>query len=75
MLAAAAAAIVLTLAAYVLRPAWLEKAELATVDARFALRGDDAPGPSIVIVDLDDAGLAALGGGRDRIPRDSCTRG
>lgn len=69
MLAAAAAAIVLTLAAYVLRPAWIEKAELRTVDARFALRGDEAPGRELVIVDLDDAGLAALGGGRDRIPR------
>ena len=74
MLAAAAAAIVLTLAAYVLRPAWLEKAELATVDARFAVRGDDAPGPEIVVVDLDDAGLDALGDGRDRIPREAHAR-
>lgn len=70
VLAAAAAAIVLTLAAYVLQPAWLEKAELATVDARFALRGDEPPGSEIVLVDLDDAGLAALGGSSDRIPRD-----
>jgi CHASE2 domain-containing sensor protein len=74
MLAAAATAIVLTLAAYVLRPVWLEKAELATVDTRFALRGDEAPGSEIVVVDLDDAGLAALGDGRDRIPRDTHAR-
>ena len=64
MAAAAAAAIVLVLAAYILEPAWLEKAELATVDARFAIRGDVAVDPDIVIVDLDDASLAALGGGR-----------
>ena len=69
MAAAAAAAIVLVLAAYILQPAWLEKAELRTLDARFALRGDVAVDRDIVIVDLDDASLAALGGGGDRIPR------
>jgi len=74
VLAAAAAAIVLTLAAYVLEPAFLEKAELATVDARFALRGEEPPGSEIVIVDLDDAGLAALGKGGDQIPRKAHAR-
>ena len=53
------------------QPAWLDKAELRTLDARFALRGDVAVEPDIVIVDLDDASLAALGAGGDRIPRRS----
>jgi CHASE2 domain-containing sensor protein len=76
MLAGAAAAIVVTLALAFIGPAWLDKAELATVDARFALRGDAAPPSDVVIVDLDDAGLAGSppvsgGGGReDRISRD-----
>ena len=70
MLAAAVAAIVLTLALAVIGPAWLEKAELAAVDARFALRGDQPVPSDLVIVDLDDAGLEALGGGADVVPRD-----
>ncbi|HEY6888207.1 MAG TPA: CHASE2 domain-containing protein [Solirubrobacter sp.] len=67
--AAASVAIVLALVAYVLKPAGLDRAELMTVDARFALRGDVPAERDIVIVDLDDASLAALGGGDDRIPR------
>ena len=57
------------LAAYIIAPAWLDKAELRTLDTRFAIRGDVAVEPDIVIVDLDDASLAALGGGGGRIPR------
>jgi CHASE2 domain-containing sensor protein len=69
MLAAAAAAIVIALIAYVLDPGWLQRTELMTVDARFALRGDLPGDQDIVIVDLDDSSLAALGGGAARIPR------
>lgn len=70
MLSAAAAAIVLALVAYILAPGWLQKAELVTVDTRFAIRGSVPVEPGIVIVDLDDASLAALGGGGARIPRE-----
>jgi CHASE2 domain-containing sensor protein len=69
MTAAAAAAIVIALIAYVLDPGWLQRAQLMTVDARFALRGDVPVERDIVIVDLDDSSLAALGGGAARIPR------
>jgi CHASE2 domain-containing sensor protein len=69
MVTAAAAAIVIALIAYVLDPGWLQRAELMTVDGRFALRGDVPVERDIVIVDLDDSSLAALGGGAGRIPR------
>jgi CHASE2 domain-containing sensor protein len=69
MLAAAGAAIVLALIAFILAPGWLQRLELATVDARFAVRGTAAPDRDIVIVDLDPASLAALGGVGGRIPR------
>ncbi len=69
MVTAAAAAIVIALVAYVLAPGWLGRAELLTVDARFAIRGTVPVEPDIVIVDLDDSSLAALGGGDSRIPR------
>jgi CHASE2 domain-containing sensor protein len=72
MLAGATAAIVVTLALAFIGPAWLDKAELATVDARFALRGDASPPADVVIVDLDNAGLGgtpAAGGGS--APRES----
>ena len=74
MIAAAAAAIVLALVAYILEPGWLQRAELRTVDARFAIRGNGGAEPDIAIVDLDDASLAALGRGGDRIPRDAHAR-
>jgi len=70
MAAAAAAAILLMLVTYILEPGWLERTELRSLDARFAFRGDAPAESDIVIVDLDDASLAALGGGDDRIPRD-----
>jgi len=70
MLAGAAAAIVVALALAVIGPAWLHKAELAAIDARFAVRGDQRSPSDIVLVDLDDAGLRALAGGADRLPRD-----
>jgi CHASE2 domain-containing sensor protein len=69
-LSAAAAAIVLALVAFILKPTWLQDAELRTIDARFALKGTTPVEPGIVIVDLDEASLAALGGAGARIPRD-----
>jgi CHASE2 domain-containing sensor protein len=76
MLAAAAAAIVVTLALAFIGPGWLDKAELATVDARFALRGDADPPADVVIVDYGESRGAAPvsgwvgGSGPDGIPRD-----
>jgi CHASE2 domain-containing sensor protein len=69
ILAGVLAAFVLGMALYLAEPDWLERRELTTVDARFDLRGAPAADPDIVVVDLDDAGLAQLGGGRAVIPR------
>ena len=69
MLAAAAAAIVLGLAAYILEPAWLERRSWRRSTRASRSAGTCRATPDIVIVDLDDASLAALGGGADRIPR------
>ena len=70
VLAGVLAAFVLGMVLYLAEPEWLQRRELATVDARFDLRGTPPADPGIVIVDLDDDGLAQLGGGRDVIPRD-----
>ncbi len=70
ILAGVLAAFVLGLGLRAAEPEWLQRGELRTVDARFDLRGTPAADPDIVVVDLDDEGLAQLGGGRDVIPRD-----
>jgi adenylate cyclase len=41
----------------------LDRAELATVDARLAIRGDHEPNPDVVIVGVDERTLRAFGAG------------
>ena len=60
ILAGVLAAFVLGLGLYLAEPEWLQRGELGAlpVDARFDLRGTPAADPDVVIVDLDDEGLA-----------------
>ena len=54
----AVVAAVLGLAAY--SGDWLERLELGSVDARFSIRGAEAPPDDVVVVAIDDATLAGL---------------
>ena len=50
-----------SLAVYLWNPGPLQRAELDTVDARFAVRGERAPDPRLVVVAVDDKTLARRG--------------
>jgi CHASE2 domain-containing sensor protein len=58
--AIALAAVLIGIGLYLWDPAPLQRVELATVDARFALRGERAPDPQVLIVAVDDRTLRAL---------------
>ena len=50
-----------SLALYLWNPGPLQRAELGTVDARFAVRGERAPDPRLVLLAVDDKTLARRG--------------
>ena len=47
-----------------------DRAELATVDARFAVRGETAPPRDLLVVAIDDVTFDELPDGKDRFPFD-----
>jgi adenylate cyclase len=55
------AAILLSLAAYVIQIPFLEIVELKTIDMRFLLRGEQKPGPETAIAVIDEKSLQELG--------------
>jgi len=54
----ALSAIALALTLYLWDPVPMQKLELRTVDARFAVRGTGAPDPRVVLITVDDGTLA-----------------
>ncbi len=52
--------VAIALVAYALDPKSLQRMELAAVDARFDIRGTQAPDPRIALVTIDDAALGRL---------------
>ena len=54
-----------SLAIYLWNPDPLQRAELGTVDARFAVRGERAPAPRLALLAVDDRTLARRGMGRN----------
>jgi CHASE2 domain-containing sensor protein len=62
-------AVALALALYVWDPVPLQRLELRTVDARFSVRGTDAPSPGPVVIAVDDKTFARLAPGATAIPR------
>jgi CHASE2 domain-containing sensor protein len=60
--AIALAAVLAGMGLYLWSPGVLRRVELATVDARLALRGGRAPDPNVVLVAVDDRTLRALAG-------------
>ena len=68
--AIALAAVLIGIGLFLWDPAPLQHVELATVDARFAVRGERAPDPSVMLVAVDDRTLRALAGpGEMVLPR------
>jgi CHASE2 domain-containing sensor protein len=66
----ALASVLVAMGLYLWYPAPLQRLELASVDARFALRGDRPPDPDVVLVAVDDRTLGALAGpGATVLPR------
>jgi CHASE2 domain-containing sensor protein len=71
----ALAAVALALALYVWNPAPLQRRELQTVDARFAVRGASAADPRLTMIAVDDRTLARLDPGHTgQIPRGAYVR-
>jgi CHASE2 domain-containing sensor protein len=69
-LAIALASIVAAMGLYLWSPEPLRRLELATVDARYSLRGTGTPDPGVVMIAVDDATLRALTpDGRPPLPR------
>ena len=66
-------AIALALTLYVWDPVPMQKLELGTVDARFAVRGTRAPDPRVVLITVDDGTLARFHavGSPGRLRRDA----
>jgi CHASE2 domain-containing sensor protein len=66
----ALAAAIAALGIYTWNPVWLRRLELASVDARFHVRGTADPDPRLMLVAVDDETLARLAPeGERRIPR------
>jgi adenylate cyclase len=70
----ALAAAVVGLGLYVLDPAWLQRLDLRTVDARLAVQGGHAADPRVALVAVDDATLGARAGSNGRLPRSDYAR-
>jgi len=60
-------AVSIALVALIAQPRVMQKAELKLVDVRFALRGDHAPDPRVVIVGIDPARFAPQRGDQARV--------
>jgi CHASE2 domain-containing sensor protein len=67
------AAVAIALALYLWEPEPVQRLELRTVDARFSLRGTQAPDPGLVLIAVDDKTVAHLNprGIEPPIPRKS----
>jgi CHASE2 domain-containing sensor protein len=71
----ALSAVAVSLGLYLWDPAPVQRLELRTVDARFAVRGARAPDPRLVLIAVDDRTLARLDPTHTgRIPRASYAR-
>jgi adenylate cyclase len=71
----AVAAVAAGLALYLWNPKPVQRLELGTVDARFAVRGPRAADPRLVLVAVNDRTLARRGSaGERRLPRDDWAR-
>jgi CHASE2 domain-containing sensor protein len=69
------AAVAVALALYLWNPGPLQRLELATVDARFSMRGERAADPDLILIAVDDETLARLDPeGTGRLPRASYAR-
>src|SRR3954447_1202787 len=65
----ALAAAVIGLGLYMLDPAWLQRLDLRTVDARLAVQDGHAADPRVALIAVDDATLGARAGDNGRLPR------
>ena len=54
---------------YMLDPAWLQRLDLRTVDARLAVQDGHAADPRVALIAVDDATLEPRAGSNGRLPR------
>jgi len=66
-LAIALASVLVAVGLYLWNPTVLRRLELVTVDARFAVRGERAPDPGVLLVAVDDRTLSALAPSGDTV--------
>ena len=65
----ALAAAIVGLGLYLLDPAWLQRLDLRTVDARLAVQDGHTPDPRVAVIAVDDATLDQRAGSNGRLPR------
>ena len=65
----ALAAAIVGLGLYLLDPAWLQRLDLRTVDARLAVQDAHAADPRVALIAVDDATLKQRAGSNGRLPR------
>jgi CHASE2 domain-containing sensor protein len=70
----ALAAAIAGLGLYILDPAWLQRLDLRTVDARIAADGSHAADPRVALIAVDDATLQARAGSNGLLPRSDYAR-
>lgn len=70
----ALAAAVVGLGLYMLDPAWLQRLDLRSVDARLAVQDGHAADPRVALIAVDDATLGARAGSNGRLPRSDYAR-
>ena len=65
----ALAAAIVGLGLYLLDPAWLQRLDLRTVDARLAVQDGHTADPRVAVIAVDDATLNQRAGSNGRLPR------